>query len=106
MEIIHFQKRLEDVYIGILAGLFHIPINDLTPYCVSHEHMDVAAKTFFLMNNRIDNTLFIWESREFEYFWNIIFEFYSNSKGPKPKFNLKYPNFFKRLFYTFLYCRN
>ncbi len=89
-----------------MAGLFHIPINDIKPYCVSHEHMDVAAKTFFLMNNRIDNTIFIWESREFEYFWNIIFEFYSNLKGPKPSertFNLKYPNIFKRLFYTFVY---
>ena len=92
------NKRLEDIYIGILASIFSIPINDISSHCVSFEHKDIEAKSFFLLENGIDNTAFIWESREFDYFWNVILGFYTNRESV-----VKIPNILERFYYSFVY---
>ena len=92
------NKRLEDIYIGILASIFSIPINDISSHCVSFEHKDIEAKSFFLLENGIDNTAFIWESKEFDYFWNVILGFYKNRESV-----VKIPNILERFYYSFVY---
>ena len=95
---------LEDIYIGILASIFSIPINDISSHCVSFEHKDIEAKSFFLLENGIDNTAFIWESKEFDYFWNVILQFYKRQIFAQDRESLlKMPNIFERIYFSFVY---
>ncbi len=66
--------------------------------------MNIKAKSLFLIENGIDNTAFVWESTEFDYFWNIILKFYNRQIFAQDRESfLMMPNIFERVYYSFVY---
>ena len=64
--------RLEDVYIGILAGILQIPLNNIAQYCVDGDYRSVKEKTEIILRKGVQNTALIWASSGVEHFWKII----------------------------------
>ena len=66
--------------------------------------MNIEAKSLFLIENGIENTAFVWESKEFDYFWNVILQFYKRQIFAQDRESLlKMPNIFERIYFSFVY---
>ena len=68
------KKRLDDVYMGILAKLLNIPIENIGNFIVANIDLDIDEKVKIIEKHHggIENVLFVYEKIKLEFYWKLI----------------------------------
>ena len=78
INIFALKKRLEDVYIGLIARELKTPIRNYAPHYIIDRWGAKEAKTLHLSRIKVTDIYFLYEAEHFSHFWDI---FVSNSSN-------------------------
>ena len=64
--------RLDDVYIGMLALILDVKLNDISSFYLYKKELTLEAKTNLVSSKGAERYFFIYENKEFKHFWDLI----------------------------------
>ena len=67
-----YIKRLEDVWMGMLAMLFDIPIISINSYYINYYEISVLDKLKLIASKGVANTFFLYDKNDNQFFWNLF----------------------------------
>lgn len=80
--------RLDDVYIGMLALILDVKLNDISSFYLYKKELTLEAKTNLISSKGAERYFFIYENKEFKHFWDLI------SKNDSSKMTLSFHFYF------------
>ena len=80
-EFLKNHKRLEDVYIGMIAKRLNTPIRNYAPHYILDRDASVKDKTNLLARIKITDIYFLYEPEHFSYYWEIFVKNGSNIRS-------------------------
>jgi hypothetical protein len=72
MDLLFKNKRLEDVYIGLIARELKTPIRNYAERYLFDRNGAKEAKTLHLARIKVTDLYFLYEANHFKHFWDIF----------------------------------